>query len=113
MESSENILSALAVRARGSTDRALVAECLGASIGVLIVVVAHQHWLLALPFVVLATFACWGMVDHFTRRNILRLSRDSRLILRGVQKSIAAIGVIAAMAVVFVFFGEVLGVFVS
>jgi len=67
----------------------------------------------ALPFLAIAAFGAWGIVDHIARRNILRYSGDTRTLLRRTKQFIAAIGVIAVMAFAFVFFGAVLGVIVS
>jgi hypothetical protein len=53
------------------------------------------------------------MVDHFARRNILRYSSNTRMLLRRMKQLIAAIGVIAVMTFAFLFFGSVLGVIVS
>jgi hypothetical protein len=108
----ESALAAAALRARATTDRTLAAICAAGIIGITASLLTGRG-VFALPFVALVMFGAWGIVDHSSRRNILRYSRTTRELMRRLKAGIATIGVIAIMAFAFAFFGGVLGVIIS
>jgi hypothetical protein len=109
----ESALELLADRARAASVRALGAiVALGILSSSAALLGTTLRWLV-LPGIAITMLGLWGLLDLFIVRKILFFSRSNRLLLRGLQKTMAAIGVIAAMATFYFFFGSVLGVIVS
>jgi hypothetical protein len=114
MRESGNVLDALASRARASSNRSLIALTLGgigASAAVILFIV--DRWLLVFPGFAVAAYGMWGLIDAFITTHVLCFSNAQRAMLRRLQKTVAAMGVIAAFGALFVFFGKVLGAFIS
>jgi hypothetical protein len=111
---SENVLDALSHLARGTSSRLLAfLFFLGTASAAVALAIMPAWWMVVFPATVAAAFGAWGMLDHHIRRSILRYSRTSRGVLRGVQKMTAAVGVLAAVAMIYGLFDKVLGTFIS
>ena len=72
-----------------------------------------NKWLLILAGIAMTAFAASRLLDMYLRRNILKHSQHSRMLLRRVQKTTAAAGKLAAVAMFYVLIGRVLGPFIS
>jgi len=109
----ESALELLAYRARAASVRALGAiVILGILSSSAALLGTKLRWLV-LPGIAIIMFGLWGLLDLLIVRKILFFSRTNRLALRALQKTMAAIGVIAALGTFYFFFGNVLGVIMS
>ena len=114
MSETGNVLEALALRARATSTHSLIAITIGGSAtSVAILFFVAERWLLILPGFAVAAYGIWGLIDAFITTHVLRFSNLQRAVLRRFQKAVAAMGVVAGFGALFVFFGKVLGAFIS
>ena len=106
-----NALKAQARRWRG--ERLAGIEATGLAVALAVWIWIPARWPLALPFLAMSAFGLWGITDLTLIAGRGRIPRPLRYVLRGIRWLVAAVGVIAAAAALYLFFGALLGTVVS
>ena len=109
-----NALSALKAQARRwRGERLAGVEAIGLAVALGVWIWIPERWPFALPFLALSAFGLWGITDRTLVAGRRRIPRPLRFALRGMRWLVAAAGVIAAAAALYLLFGALLGTVVS
>lgn len=106
--------ASLAARARNTSDSLLVAlESLGLAASLAILIWIPDRLALALPFLTLAMFGLWGVVEHVRGNPRERVARPASAALAVLQVIAALIGTLAAAATLYAVVGRAIGTIIS
>ena len=109
-----NALNALKAQARRWREERLAGvEAIGLAVALAVWIWIPERWPIALPFLAMSAFGLWGITDRTLVAGRRRIPRPLRYALRGLRWVVAAAGVIAAAAALYLFFGALLGTVVS
>ncbi len=109
-----NALSALKLRARRTGGARLFGfEAIGLAISLAVLIWLPERLPLALPFLAMSAFGLWGATDRALVTGWRKFPIPIRFLLRALRWLIAAAGVIAAAAALYVIVGVLLGTVVS
>ena len=106
-----NALKAQARRWRG--ERLAGIEAIGLAVALAVWIWIPDRWPFALPFLAMSAFGLWGITDRTLLAGRRRIPRPLRYALRGMRWLVAAAGVIAAVATLYLIFGALIGTVVS
>ena len=109
-----NAVVAIANLARSLTVEVLVAvETIGLLAILSIYAGSPRRWPLVLPCIALTCFALWGLCDRWVTRLTSHRQKRQRRILRMTARSIAVVGVLAALLAAYLLIGWMMGVYIS
>lgn len=109
-----NALNALKTQARSWRGERLAGiEAIGLALALAVWIWIPERWPLALPFLAMSAFGLWGITDRTLVAGRRKIPRPLRYALRGMRWLVAATGVIAAAAALYLFFGALIGTVVS
>jgi hypothetical protein len=109
-----NAFNALAGATRRSSVPVLIAlETVGLAMALAIYAWAPRLWPLMLSCIAITSCGLWGLCDHMVESLTGRKYRRHRQVLRWSRRTIAAVGVAAAIGSVYLMIGWIMGVFIS
>ena len=110
-----NILVAIADLAKATPNPWLVGvEAAGLAVAMGIWIWFQDAWRLSLPFLSLSAYGIWGVIEHFISPHRRRQPVPIRVILlRPLQFLVAAAGILAVTAGLFMLIGALIGSVVS
>ena len=109
-----NAVVAIAGFARSLRVELLVAlETVGLAATLAIYAASPGLWPFFLPAIALTCFALWGVCDRWVTRLTSHRQKKQRRILRVTARSIAVIGVVAALLAAYALIGWTMGVYIS
>jgi hypothetical protein len=109
-----NAFNALAGAARRASVPVLILlETVGLVSALGIYAWAPRLWPLMLPCIAITSCGLWGLCDHMVESLSGRKYRRHRQALRWSRRTIAAVGITAAIGGLYLMIGWIMGVFIS